>query len=78
MFASRFTLSVAALALCPLALSAQAATCVVTGPAAVQGFAQDACQKSADVFAFMMPQFAQALSGGRRDPRHRQHPRRNR
>jgi hypothetical protein len=64
MFASRHLLRLAPLAFSPMALSAQAAACTVTGPVAVQGYARDACQKSADIFSFVIPQFAQALSGG--------------
>ncbi len=48
----------------PALAGAQAATCTLTGPTAVRGFAADACQKGTDIFAFVMPQFAQALSGG--------------
>lgn len=47
----------------PSLASAQVA-CTITGPVAVRGYAADACQKAADIFTFVMPQFAQALSGG--------------
>ena len=48
----------------PSASSAQQVSCVTTGPAQVQGYLADACQKGTDLFAFMMPQFSQALTGG--------------
>lgn len=48
----------------PSVASAQRVPCVITGPAAVQGYLADACQKATDLFSFMMPQFGQALSGG--------------
>ncbi len=60
----RHVLRLALLLCTPTLMNAQAATCTLTGPAAVRGFAADACQKGTDIFAFVMPQFAQALSGG--------------
>ena len=53
-----------AAAAAPSTAAAQAVSCITTGPAAVQGYLRDACQKSADLFGFMMPQFSQALTGG--------------
>jgi hypothetical protein len=64
MTSDRVAASTALMLLAPVGLAAQAATCTVSGPSVVQGFARDACQKAADVFAFVSPQFAQALSGG--------------
>ena len=53
-----------AAAAAPSVVRAQQVTCTTTGPVAVQGYLADACQKSADLFGFMMPQFSQALTGG--------------
>lgn len=55
---------VAAAAVAPSIAAAQTVSCVTTGPAAVQGYLRDACQKGTDLFGFMMPQFGQALTGG--------------
>jgi len=56
---------VAALVAAPAVATAQSpVTCTVTGPQGVRGYAADACQKATDLFTFVMPQFAQALSGG--------------
>jgi len=60
---SRHLLAFAAVGV-PSLVSAQQVSCTTTGPVTVQGYLADACQKSADLFAFMMPQFGQALTGG--------------
>lgn len=53
-----------AAAITPSVAGAQQVSCVTTGPVVVQGYLADACQKGTDLFAFMMPQFSQALTGG--------------
>lgn len=64
-FAGRYIAPIAMLCVlsAPSTVSAQT-PCTVTGPAGVQGYAADACQKATDIFAFIIPQFGQALSGG--------------
>ena len=57
-------LAAALACLTPSFADAQLVACTITGPAAIRGYAADACQKSADMFSFMIPQFAQALTGG--------------
>ncbi len=66
MSAIRRAAAIAVLALAvPSHASAQApVSCTLTGPVGVRGYAADACQKATDLFTFIMPQFAQALSGG--------------
>ncbi len=60
----RCTLQFAIALTLPTLASAQTASCTITGPVAVRGYAADACQKATDIYAFVIPQFGQALSGG--------------